>query len=384
MKRFSFKRLLALLTVLVMCLTVFTACGDTSTDGHVHYGENAETTSISASNLITDMGLGWNLGNSFDSTGSSETSWGNPVTTEEMIDTLAELGFKTIRIPVSWSYHCDENYTIDEDWLERVQEVVDWALENDMYVILNSHHDNEVYYPTAENHDEAVNYITTIWTQIAEYFKDYDQHLIFEPMNEPRLAGTNYEWYYSEWSTECQDAMQTIIDCNQAFVDVVRASGGNNETRYLMVSTYCASPDAALSDDFTLPDDPSDKLLLTVHMYTPYNLAMSDSYAYTQFDESCESDIDYYIDALYEKFVANGTYVIIGEMGCTNKDNQSAREAWAEYFVSKAKESGMVCVVWDNNYIDAGSEAYGLFDRANLEIFDDCLDYYNGLMAGLD
>ncbi len=384
MKRFSFKRFAAILTVLVMCLAVFTACGDTSTDGHVHYGDNAETLSISADDLITDMGLGWNLGNSFDSTGSSETSWGNPVTTEEMIDTLAELGFKTIRIPVSWSYHCDDDYNIDEDWLERVQEVVDWALENDMYVILNSHHDNDVYYPSADNHDEAVEYITKIWTQIAEYFKDYDQHLIFEPMNEPRLSGTDYEWYYSEWSTECQDALQTIMDCNQAFVDTVRASGGNNETRYLMVSTYAASPDAALTDDYGLPEDPSGKLLLTVHMYTPYNLAMSDSFAYTDFDESCESDIDYYIDALYEKFVANGTYVIIGEMGCTNKDNQSARQEWAEYFVSKAKESGMVCVVWDNNYINAGSEAYGLFDRSNLEIFEDCLDYYNGLMAGLE
>ncbi len=329
------------------------------------------------------MGVGWNLGNALDTANKSETYWGNPKTTEAMIDAIYKLGFNTIRIPVSWSYHCDDDYNIDESWLERVQEIVDWALENDMYVIIDSHHDNDVYYPSEENHDQAVEYITKIWTQVAEYFKDYDEHLIFEVMNEPRLEDTSYEWNYVSSNSMCQAAMETIMDCNQAFVNVVRNSGGNNATRYLMASTYCGGASSALNSDFKMPTDKAGHTLLSVHAYTPYNLCQNPDMSYTTFDNTTKSEIYSLMQQLYTKFVKNGTYVCITEFGCINKDNPDDRYNWAKYFVSTAKDFDIACVVWDNNYCDTGEETFGIFNRKTLKVYDDALQYYKGLIAGI-
>ena len=224
------KKLISLVLCAIMTLSVFTACGDDKTPSapNPHNDpEAAPAVTYTAEEITTAMTVGWNLGNTLDAP-DGEESWGQPLTTKDMIDKLAELGFKTIRIPTSWGKHTSgaPDYTIDEKWMDRVQEIVDWAMDNDMFVILNSHHDNDFYYPSAENHDEAVNYMTKIWTQVAERFKDYDQHLIFESMNEPRLTGTQYEWNFDSNAKECLEAAKTILDCNQACVDAVRAAGG--------------------------------------------------------------------------------------------------------------------------------------------------------------
>lgn len=380
------KKLLSLILCAVMMLSVLTACGDGKTGSSSNIHNSSETASVSytAEELTAAMGVGWNLGNTLDAP-DGETSWGQPLTTKEMIDKLAELGFKTIRIPTSWAKHTsgEPDYTIDEEWMDRVQEIVDWAMENDMFVILNSHHDNDYYYPSAENHDKAVEYITKIWTQIAERFKDYDQHLIFESMNEPRLAGTQYEWSFDSGAAQCLEAAKTILDCNQACVNAVRAAGGKNADRYIMAATYAASPYSALSDAYELPEDPSGKILLSIHAYIPYDLAMSDSYDSREFTQSSKAAIDDFVDKIYNKFVSNGTYAVIGECGCTNKGNDDARYEWGKYFVSKAKENKMPCVVWDNQYDDLGSECYALFDRYNLEVFSTCKKYYEGIMDGI-
>lgn len=160
--------------------------------------------------LVRDMKTGWNLGNTFDATAggnslSSEMSWGQPKTTKAMIDGLAASGIKTIRIPVSWSRHItDASYSISPAWMNRVKEVVDWAIEDGMYVVLNIHHDNYEknakmpksagFYPTDENYEESAKFVCNTWAQISLAFNNgYDEHLIFEVLNEPRLCGTSEE-----------------------------------------------------------------------------------------------------------------------------------------------------------------------------------------------
>lgn len=156
--------------------------------------------------FLQNMGAGWILGNSLDATGTglgSETSWGNPKTTKEMIDAVHDAGFNTIRIPVSWGKHTSgSDYTIDSAWMARVKEVVNYAYEDGMYVILNIHHDNSsakdktiYYYPDSKHKEASLKFLTSVWSQISEEFKDYNDHLIFETLNEPRLVGTNDEWW---------------------------------------------------------------------------------------------------------------------------------------------------------------------------------------------
>lgn len=381
------KKLFAMLTAVMLSAAVLTSCAGQNGDNNnpINDAVQEEPITFTKEEIISEMGLGWNLGNTLDAT-EGETAWGQPETTEEMIDKIKELGFDTIRIPVSWGHHVSSKpeYTIDEEWMDRVQTVVDWAIENDMFVIINAHHDNDYYYPSVRNSKYSLMYIEAVWTQIAERFKDYDQRLIFEGMNEPRPSGTPYEWGFDPKVTECVEAADIINQCNQKFVDVVRASGGNNTDRFLMATPYAASPYAAFNDHFKLPDDPSDRIILSVHAYTPYDVCMSDDMSKTKIDDSSRGAINDFIDKLYVKFVEKGTPVIIGECGITNKNNQEERRIWGEYFVSKAKDNGMMCVLWDNGNTYPGAEAYGLFDKENLSVFPECQEYYEGLFEGLN
>ena len=379
------KKLTAIIIALVLALMLVSCLSGSAAD-NVHSDISAEAESYTVSELIEEMKIGWNLGNTLDAP-EGETAWGQPVTTHEMIDKIHELGFNAIRIPVSWGLHTSgaPDYTVDPDWMDRVEEVVNYALDNDMFVILNSHHDNDYYYPSREHEEETYNYIEKLWAQIAERFKDYDQHLIFQPMNEPRLTGTNYEWWIDYNSQQCLDALEIISNCNQRFVDVVRASGGRNAERFLLCGVYCGSAYYSLQDPYKFPEDTAEgRLLISVHAYTPYNLAMNADMSYTDFDASCRREIDDFMTKQYEKYGKNGVGIIIDEMGIINKNNPEAREEWATYFVAKAKSLGMLCCWWDNGGTNTGSESFGLFDRLNLNVFSTAEAPYKGLMAGLE
>ncbi len=380
------KRLLSLALALIVVVGLFTACGaPASKEPGKHNDLEISYTSISSSELVEKMGIGWNLGNTMDAP-EGENAWGQPTTTPEMINKVKELGFNTIRVPVSWGKHTDEEFNIDPEWIRRVQDIVDYAMDNDMYVIINSHHDNDFYYPTKNNDEEqGEKFITAIWTQVAEYFKDYDQHLIFECMNEPRLSGTDWEWSIDINNTRCARAVEILNKYNQIFVNVVRESGGRNTDRFLMMSSYAGSPSTASIDEFIIPTDTvEDRLLLSTHSYSPYNLAMGTDPNHNKFDNSGKGSIDWALKQLSEKFVNAGIPVVITEMGCINKANPDERYKWAVYYVSKAKELGMVCCWWDNGHDDYGEETYGLFDRTNLKIYDSCEEVYQGLMDGLN
>ena len=230
--------------------------------------------------FVSQIKVGWNLGNTFDATRDSnvgdemtiEKYWCGVYTTPEMIQALKDQGFNAIRIPVSWHNHVDADFNISEKWLSRVQEVVDYAISRDMFVILNIHHDThkDFFYPDSEHFDQSRRYITSIWGQVAERFKDYDDKLIFESINEPRLVGTDVEWNFNTARPECIDAADCLNRLNQAFVDTVRATGGNNATRYLMMPGYSASVAGCSPTHFTLPTDTADnRLIVSVHAYTP-------------------------------------------------------------------------------------------------------------------
>ena len=196
-----------------------------STSGNTSETLSAPVDPVELSKGIT---IGWNLGNSLDATGSgmnSETSWGNPKTTKSLILKVKEAGFNAVRIPTTWFNHSDSELNVDSAWFDRVQEVVDYAYDEGMYVILNAHHE-DWYDPYESNLTNARRKMKNLWTQIANRFKDYGERLIFEGMNEPRWRSTNWEW--NGGNSEGRSAVNKLNEC---FVKAVRATGGNNSYR---------------------------------------------------------------------------------------------------------------------------------------------------------
>lgn len=327
--------------------------------------------------FIKELYLGWNLGNTFDAADVGnisaeheldyEKAWCGDFTKIENIAAVKAAGFKTIRIPVSWHNHVDENDRISRAWLTRVKEVVDWCLDMDLYVIVNTHHDNDedFYYPDTAHMERSKQYLTAVWSQIAETFKDYDEHLILESLNEPRLVGTDYEWWIDRNNAQCKDAVACINTLNQLFVDTVRASGGTNATRWLLVPGYAASPDGALNPDFAMPNDPQNRVILSVHAYRPYNFALNKAGTkeWSLDNAGDTGDIVGFMDNLYAKFVLNGVPVLIGEFGAMNKDNLENRVAFSAYYTACARAHGMSCLWWDNNAFAGSGENFGLLYR---------------------
>lgn len=349
--------------------------------------EQKELPDSEALEFVRDMKAGWNLGNTFDAVNCGfsaedelkyESAWCGAVTTKEMIDALKEAGFNTIRIPVSWHNHVDDKNNISEAWLNRVQEVVDYAIDDGLYVIINIHHDfsKEYIYPSSEYLEQSKQYVTDIWRQVADRFKDYDEYLIMECMNEPRLVDTSYEWWLDLQNKDCIDSIECINKINQAFVDVVRASGGNNAGRYLMVPGYDASLQGTVNQYFSLPEDiegNQNKILVSVHAYTPYSFALQasgESGSTDKFDVNSSSstkDIDDLMNKLYETFIKNGTGVVIGEYGSREKNgNLQARTDFTAYYIEAARANGITCCLWDNNAYKGNGENFGVFVRQEL------------------
>lgn len=361
---------------------------------------SAEVTGDTA-RLLADMGAGWNLGNTLDATGgsglSSETSWGNPKTTKAMVEAIHDAGFNTIRIPVSWGRHTSgSDFTIDAGWMARVKEVVDYAYDDGMYVILNTHHDNSsasdsrlYYYPDSAHKDASLKYLNSVWAQVAEEFKDYDEHLIFETLNEPRLVGTSDEWWFNVNSPNAavSDSISAINTFNQEIVNTVRATGSNNSTRYIMCPGYAASVDGAVTSGYKLPTDPnsanSGRLLVSTHAYTPYNLCLGGA-SYTAFDNAGKTELNNMFKRLDDKFLSKGIGVVMGEMGISNKDNNDARTAWAAHYYGLSKQYGVPCLIWDNNVkVNASNagEAHWHFNRKTLKWGDP--DVINAIMNAM-
>lgn len=335
--------------------------------------------------FVKNLNIGWNLGNTFDAP-AGETAWGNPLTSEELIFKVKELGFDTIRIPISWGQHVSPapEYQIQEGFLNRVDTVVRCALDAGLYVIINSHHDNSIYSPTPDNSQRGQEYLTAIWTQIGEHFRDVDAHLIFETMNEPRVEGSSYEWEVNAQNPDCMASLEVINELNQAALNAIRATGGNNAERYVIISPYAGNPGAAMTSAFRLPEDSAQgKLIVSIHAYTPYNFALSKTSGVTAFTKAHENEIISLMKSLNYRFVKKGIPVVIDEMGCMNKDNSEDRYAWGKAYVSAAKEYGIPCIWWDNGAISGSGENFGLINRRKCTIYPQSQLAYQGLMDGL-
>lgn len=344
--------------------------GSTQSTNSNNTDVSAENTNSSetktATEIVSDIKVGWNLGNTFDSYDSDtsktvdETYWGNPKTTKEMIDSVKNAGFNAIRIPVTWLNHVDSDFNIDSSWMSRVQEVVDYAYSDGMYIILNVHHDDNTWLDVQSTN--ANDTLAKIWTQIATNFESYDYHLIFEGMNEPRTIGSA-----NEWNGGTHEERENINVYWQTFVDTVRATGGNNSSRALIVSTYGQSINADAVADLKVPSDSN--IIVSIHSYAPWNFAgNADSDVSTFGSDEDKNDLNNGFDLLKSTFIDKGIPVIIDEFGSIDKNNEDQRAAHFTYYVSAAKQRGIKCFVWDNGLFasDSTTDSYAIFNRRTL------------------
>ena len=327
-----------------------------------------EMRDISAKELVAEMTAGWNLGNTLEATSAeglaSETSWGNPKVTKELIDAVCEKGFDSIRIPITWGNHVSDapDYTIDPAWMDRVEEVVNYALDDGMYVLIDSHHEEFWRIPDPE-HIEAVDAENiAIWKQVAERFKDYGDHLVFEGLNEPRTKGSE-----KEWSGGTPEERECVSRLNNSFVETVRATGGNNEKRLLLVTTYADSSLAQAVAGLEIPED--DHIGVAIHAYEPYafTYANGESWELFKWDGSQNGGIIKLMVSLDNFFLKKDIPVLLTEYGAMNKDeNTEEVNKWAQVYVSKATEYGIPCFWWDNGNYNQQGEKFAIFDRKNL------------------
>lgn len=375
---------------------------------------------VDAETIIEEMGAGWNLGNQMESVNSwsgpdafpSETAYGNPVIKKELIDAVKEQGFKSVRIPVSYLTMIGsekEGYKIDEDWLNRLEEVVGYVIDNDMYAIINIHGDG---YSTVKggwllpglgnNQQEIIKAkYKACWEQIAEKFKDQNEKLIFESMNEVGADASESS------KAEIAAYYKNINAYNQVFVDTVRQSGGNNDKRWLLIPGI--NTNAALTTEsagFVLPTDqyrsdtiPEDeqRIMVSVHYYAPWTFCGQEDYMTTQWGmestddsraatEGLELDMEQVFAKLNDEFVERGYPVVIGEYGCVDKsqiraedvssgkfnpddvdaNNNEYRSYYTEVLNMLAKRYALIPVYWDNGY--NGAFGLGLFDRNTYQV----------------
>ncbi len=354
----------------------------------------SDFTQLNASQIVSAMGAGWNLGNQLEANSNgtpSETAWSNPTVTKALIQAVKTAGFNTIRIPVSYLSKIGSapDYTIDPTWLARIKEVVDYAYSQGMFVVINIHGDgynsvtNSWLLCNSSDQTTIKAKYQKVWEQIANTFVNYNEHLIFESMNEEfdGTYGTPNTNYYSN-----------INAYNQIFVDTVRQTGGNNSARWLLVPGWNTNIDYTVGNyGFELPTDtyrsttvPSSeqRIMISSHYYSPWDFCGDQSGTITQWGlaatnsakKSTWGQEDYLnseFKSMYDKFVTQGYPVVIGEYGSVDKTsadptNSTYRAAFAKSVCLTAKQYGCVPIYWDNGY--NGQYGFGLFNRSTYTV----------------
>lgn len=318
---------------------------------------------------------GINLGNSLDCFASegpgNETTWGNPVITREMVCMYADAGFDMLRLPVTWDGHFgpDPENVIDPEWMARVREVVQWAVDAGMTVILNAHHEFRWLRPELSNLSEILPRYRRLWQQIATEFRDFGEELILQGTNEPNLQGGEN----CESGSGNPNVRASINAINHTFVRTVRETGGNNAGRWLAVPNLAARPLPDCMKDMIMPDDP--KVIYTIHSYVPDRFVFSrgDRSDTAFFDEKARDEVREMFEDIRRYALPKGHPIMITEFGAVAKKlpgsdewNEEERVKFAEYFLECANELDIPCVWWDNNYLGGGDEYFRLFDRGDL------------------
>lgn len=332
-----------------------------------------------AREIAGKMNVGWNLGNTLEAIGG-ETAWGSAVTSQALIDSVKAAGFNTVRLPVAWFCHSDTvTSLIDGDWIARVKKVVDYCVNDSMYVVLNMHWDKG----WLENRIDKANQSQVnerqhkYWSQIAAYFKNYDEHLLFAGANEPNASDSV--------------GMAILLSYYQTFVDAVRATGGNNSSRTLIIQGPETDMEKTCKLMNAMPTDKiDDRLMVEVHYYTPFQFCLmqedadwggmafywgKNNHSETEPDRNATWGEEGHIDSLFsevrKRFVDQGIPVIIGEFGAYKRElsapsdlalHSASVEYFNKYVVKAAINNGLIPYYWD--------VPMGLFDRRTGKILD--------------
>lgn len=319
---------------------------------------------ITSQQLVEDMTFGWNLGNTLDVCQADrdgdgkinehveagekvdETLWGNPKATKELFTSLKKNGVNAVRIPVTWRDHMDSNGNIDREWMDRVQQVVDYAYSQGMYVIINVHHDGGgdpkfgawIIKESQKDYNTFLKKYKNVWKQIAERFKNYSDYLIFESMNE-----VGFDTLYNKNKA---DAYNLINKINQDFVDIIRATGGNNAKRHLLIAGYYTDIERTCDSLYKMPDDKAGRCILSVHYYTPWDFCTCDI-KHTWGTKSEVRQMETLIGKMKKNFVDKGIPVIIGEYAASGSDLSSCI-----FFIEKlnklCSDYGIATFIWDS------------------------------------
>ncbi len=398
------------LTMAVLTLVSITACEKSETDSALPEAASEVPTAKQWNKGV----VGWNLGNQFecsapgqdgesmqisnpDGSIKAETAWGNPVVTKKMIKAVKEAGFNAIRIPVRWQCHITnaQAMSIDKAWLTRIKEVVDWCLANDLKVIINTHHDKWLEgRPTNQYKEENNQKLALLWLNIASEFAQYDYRLAF--------AGTNEVHIRDNWGKPEAENLAVQNSYNQTFIDVVRATGGNNAQRHLIVQTYVCNPDFGINNgDFIIPTDiegnGNNYMSVEFHYYTPWDYAGECKYNFWgdlyknkgEVSPSNEQSMTNFFDRVVGTWSTKGLGVVMGEWGVTDRQKAGQTDLihenmtyYCRFLVSEAKKRGFSTFVWDNNSFGSGPEHFGIFDRrASMKVKADWV--LNGIMEGM-
>jgi len=339
-----------------------------------------------AQELAGKIIIGWNLGNSIEAI-NGETAWGNPPATKALIDLVKQSGFNAVRIPCSWDQYVEDTLTakIYVEWMDRVREVVDYCVGNNMYVLINIHWDggwleNNCTVAKQQRNNAKQK---AFWEQIATYFRDYDEHLLFAGANEPNV----------EDSTQ----MTVLNSYYQTFIDAVRSTGGRNTYRVLVIQGPCTDIEKTHKLMLSLPTDPTPRRMMTeVHFYTPWNFCGlnedaswgkmfyywgKDNHSATDPDRNPtwgeEDVIDKYFGMMKTQFVDKGIPVVMGEYAAMRRTKLSgealerhvaSRNYYHKYVTQKMVTNGIIPFYWDNGGVD--DNACGLFNRRTITVFD--------------
>lgn len=337
----------------ILCLGLLTACASNpKNDKTVREDSKWET----ATSAVKNMHAGWNLSNTLDSSDKRiksenptdyETAWRNPVIIPELIKAVKAGGFNAVRIPITWWQNMDEDGNVRKAWMNRIEEVVNYVLDEDMYCILNTHHDtgaSDVAWLRAdiEKYDVISERFATLWKQIAERFINYDNRLLFEACNE--ILDSNFTWT----APTQPGAFEAVNKLAQVFVTTVRETGGNNKWRNLVVNPYSSDSGEASVSQFKLPiDEVENHLIVEVHIYRPDGFtAKGREEDYSEWTAEGEKVIDLEMERLNKYFVSKGIPVIIGEFGAHDKGNMDDIVKYASYFVNAAWKYDITCFWW--------------------------------------
>ena len=395
--------------------TVTVSCGDKKvavsiTRESFVEPSSASTMAVTPQMVFDAMGPGWNMGNHMDAISngvSGETVWGNPKCTQATMDGVKAAGYKAVRICTTWEGHIGAApaYTLEQKWLDRVAEIVGYAEKAGLVAIVNTHHDESYWqdiskcYNNAANHEKVKDEVFSVWTQIAEKFKDKGEWLVFESFNEIQDG----EWGWSDAFRKNPDAQYKVLnEWNQTFVDAVRSTGGNNATRWLGIPGYACNPGFTIAG-LVLPKDytTANRLMVAVHDYDPYyytldskdkndplNVPLVHQWGHTadpvlRVSNDDEGAVVAVFDNLKAAYLDKGIPVYLGEMGCSRHTAADFpyQKYYMEYFCKAAADRLLPMYLWDNGAKGTGSEKHAYIDHGTGQFVDEDARTLVGLMV---